>query len=98
MIMRANIAVVADGGSLVEAAIAAFAALISPRACITSSDKAPPSCAGVVPLDCVTVIAKLAGRAGAAVQSPARHRPARRTKLGKPRPSVASPASHTAAK
>jgi hypothetical protein len=30
-----------DGGSLLEAAIAALAALISPRACVTSSGKAP---------------------------------------------------------
>src|SRR5260370_37815581 len=47
-------AVAVDGGSLLEAAIAALAALISPRACVTSSGKAPPFCADVVPLDCIT--------------------------------------------
>jgi hypothetical protein len=53
-IIRANIAVVADGGSLLEAAIAALAALINSRAWLTSSDKAPPFCAGEVLLDCTT--------------------------------------------
>ncbi len=38
------------------------------------------------------------GRAGAVVESAAQHDLPRRTKLGKPRPRVASPASHTAAK
>jgi hypothetical protein len=51
--MRANIAVVGDGGSLVEAAIASLAALINPRAWVTSSDKAPLFRLGVVAMDCI---------------------------------------------
>jgi len=50
--MRANIAVAVDGGSLVEAVIAALAALINPRAWLTRSDKAPPFCGGVVRDEC----------------------------------------------
>jgi hypothetical protein len=51
-------AVAVDGGSLLEAAIAALAALISPRACVTSSGKPPPFCADLVPLYCITLITK----------------------------------------